>query len=70
MENKKYNLESEKKRIKNIDMLKEDNKYEKLSIIKIIKSSAKFLKINIKEKWQKNKIPLLKRQFGFNKSDL
>ena len=25
MENKKYNLESEKKRIKNIDMLKEDN---------------------------------------------
>ncbi len=67
MENKK-NLAIKNKDSKNIDMKKEYDEYKKFLINERIKNSPKFLETNAEKNGRENRIPLLKRQYGFNES--
>ena len=69
MENKKINLETIKTNKCIINMKKEYEEYKKLLINNELYNCPKLLEQNIEKKWLETKMPLLKRQFAFNKSE-
>ena len=69
MENKKIHLEKIKTNKCGINMKKEYEEYKKLLMNDKMDNCAKLLDENIEKKWLETKMPLLKRQPAFNKSE-
>ena len=69
MENKKIDLETNKMYKHGIDMKREYEEFKNLLLNDKLENCPKSIEKTVEKKWLETKMPLLKRQLAFNKSE-